>query len=408
MIAFILKSTLSFCAVYFLYKVFLAKENFPVAKRYFLLCGMAFSMLVPLVSVPAGVFVPGTVQDVVTPAGVSPVEAFERGIVFAVHERPAGLPTVLGSAYALVAFVLLFRYVSNLKRLAGWRKKGYRVQAEGYEVVVVKQQIVPFSFLRTLFLSEKDYNGGAVRNEILFHELAHIRQGHSVDILLAELLQVVCWFNPVVWLYKKEIRLNHEYLADRQVIARGVGITDYQRFMLGFVSSSRLSCLSSYFNYSFIKKRFRMMTKEKSPVRTCIKAAVLIPVIVLLAVVLVINRQPKKETGMDLRAEWWQPILQKHGLQVSAFNNFGDVFEMGDRIAIDNGVATLTNPTILIKENNGGYMLIRAVVAEHDTANGQLSVQSGTMERYGTNTAVNEPLMSMEGDFKVNLKEAGE
>lgn len=150
------------------------------------------------------------------------------------------------------------------------------------------------------------------------------------------------------------------------------------------------------------------MTKEKSPVRTCIKAAVLIPVIVLLAVVLVINRQPKKETGMDLRAEWWQPILQKHGLQVSAFNNFGDVFEMGDRIAIDNGVATLTNPTILIKENNGGYMLIRAVVAEHDTANGQLSVQSGTMERYGTNTAVNEPLMSMEGDFKVNLKEAGE
>lgn len=408
MIAFILKSTFSFCAVYFLYKVFLAKENLPVAKRYFLLCGMAFSMLVPLVSVPAGVLVPGTVQEMVKPAGLSPAGVFEREIVFGAYERPAGLPVMLGSAYALVASVLLLRYVSNLKRLAGWRKKGYWVQAEGYEVVVVKQQIVPFSFLRTLFLSEKDYNGGAVRNEILFHELAHIRQGHSVDILLAELLQVVCWFNPVVWLYKKEIRLNHEYLADRQVIARGVGITDYQRFMLGFVSSSRLSCLSSYFNYSFIKKRFRMMTKEKSPVRTCIKAAVLIPVIVLLAVVLVINRQPQKETGMDLRAEWWQPILQKHGLQVSAFNNFGDVFEMGDRIAIDNGVATLTNPTILIKENNGGYMLIRAVVAEHDTANGQLSVQSGTMERYGTNTAVNEPLMSMEGDFKVNLKEAGE
>lgn len=408
MIAFILKSTLSFCTVYFLYKVFLANENLPVAKRYFLLCGMAFSMLVPLASISSSRVVPGAIQEIVRPSAILPGEAFEREIAFAGRKQPVVLPVLLGGIYALVATMLLLRYVSNLKRLAAWRKKGCRVRAEGYEIVVVKQPVVPFSFLRTLFLSEREYNGGTVRNEILFHELAHIRQGHSADILLAELLQVICWFNPVVWLYKKEIRLNHEYLADRHVIARGVGITAYQRFMLGFVSPSRISCLSSNFNYSFIKKRFLMMTKEKSPVRTWIKTAVLVPVVVLLAVVLVVNRQPEKETGMDLQAEWWQPLVQKHGLQVAAFNNFGDVFEMGDRIAMDNGVATLTNPTILIKENNGGYMLIRAVQAEHDTVNGLLSIQSGTVERYGADAAVNEPSMSVEGDFKINLKETGE
>lgn len=100
-------------------------------------------------------------------------------------------------------------------------------------------------------------------DEILTHELAHVKQKHSVDILIAEIISICCWINPFVWLIKREVRLNLEFLADKKVMEAGFSTKSYQYHLLGLAYNHKYG-LSNNFNFSHLKQRIIMMNKKKS------------------------------------------------------------------------------------------------------------------------------------------------
>lgn len=134
-----------------------------------------------------------------------------------------------------------------------------------------------FSFLNYIFISKNDYLDKNVRNEILIHELIHVKQKHSADVLFVELLIVFFWFNPALYLYRRAIRLNHEFLADEGVINSTGDIPAYQMLLIDRATYSRVCSLASSLTYLITKKRLIMMVKTTSKRTFLFKLIVLIP-----------------------------------------------------------------------------------------------------------------------------------
>lgn len=151
-----------------------------------------------------------------------------------------------------------------------------------------------------------------------------------------------------------------------------------------------------------------MLSKEKSSAKAYIKAAITIPVIALLAIVITINQEAKALVKFDLSTEWWQPILQKHAVEdVNSYNNLGNVFEMGEQNSVTNSVVTLTNAIMIIKGNDNDYMFIRAARIEHDINSGMLKIKSGTLNTYMIDSEISKPLVSMscEDHLSISVKD---
>jgi len=148
--------------------------------------------------------------------------------------------------------------------------------------ILVKNENIqsPFSFFKYLFTSSKmlsKQDWSAIRE----HELVHIRQWHSADVLLIEILKVIFWFNPILWFYKKEIGQNHEYLADRNGL-KFISKKNYSHLLINMISTAPYAEQVNNFNYSPIKKRIKMIYKENSGKERKIKYLLFIPVFAIL------------------------------------------------------------------------------------------------------------------------------
>jgi hypothetical protein len=142
---------------------------------------------------------------------------------------------------------------------------------------LIDQATLPYSFLNMVFVSKKAYEKQEIEEELFIHEFAHIKQLHSIDILFIELLQLLFWFQPLLYLYKKYILINHEFLADQEVLKETVGIPAYQRLLLQKTSVQPHTSICNHFNYLVIKKRMIMMSKttSKRKVTTLVSTSVL-------------------------------------------------------------------------------------------------------------------------------------
>lgn len=135
---------------------------------------------------------------------------------------------------------------------------------------------VPHSFLHYIFLSEESYKKGDIKEEIWQHELTHVVQRHSIDIIITELMQIFLWFNPLLFIYQKMIRVNHEFLADEAVIKSGADARGYQYLLLTPQNSMAGTFPASAFNYAITKKRLLMITKTTSPMKARVKQMMVI------------------------------------------------------------------------------------------------------------------------------------
>ena len=142
----------------------------------------------------------------------------------------------------------------------------------------------PFSFFNWIFINPTKHNRQET-DEIITHELAHCRQLHSVDILFTELFAIVFWANPFVWLLKREVRLNLEYLADNNVLAGGTDSKKYQYHLLGLAYRKNVATISNNFNVLPLKKRIKMMNKKRTKRIAKVKYALYIPLAAMLLVV---------------------------------------------------------------------------------------------------------------------------
>ncbi|MCK7461604.1 MAG: hypothetical protein MZU84_05860 [Sphingobacterium sp.] len=170
---------------------------------------------------------------------------------------PAPLDFLL-AVYAAGAAFALGLFLVRVGRIAWMAVRCGCERHRGLRIVLCGHSGEPFSFFRFVFVDRSQARGADI-DRVLAHELAHVRQLHSLDVVLAEVLSVVQWFNPFVWPYKRSLRETHEYLADRAVIAQGCPLARYQLLIVEQSVGGRLLELASSFRTSQIKRRIVML-----------------------------------------------------------------------------------------------------------------------------------------------------
>ena len=182
---------------------------------------------------------------------------------------------MLGVAVLLVWLLVVYLQVAKVI------SRGKRADAAAYGFSGIRLRVhngeeMPFSWFRWVVVSEKDLAEGA--REVLAHETAHVKAGHSWDILLIDAVAILQWFNPLVWIMKNSLKDIHEFEADEAVIASGVNAKQYQLLIIKKAVGARLYSIANSFNHSLTKKRITMMCKEKSKKWRCAKALYIVPV----------------------------------------------------------------------------------------------------------------------------------
>ena len=195
-----------------------------------------------------------------------------------------GWETTAMTIYTMVACLLLLRFFWQLVSIVRLRNKCRTTDINGTKVYLLESNEGPFSFFNWIFINPTKHNRQET-DEIMTHELAHCRQLHSVDILFTELFAIVFWANPFVWLLKREVRLNLEYLADNNVLAGGTDTKKYQYHLLGLAYRKNVATISNNFNVLPLKKRIKMMNKKRTKRIAKVKYALYIPLAAALLVV---------------------------------------------------------------------------------------------------------------------------
>ncbi|MBU0697544.1 MAG: M56 family metallopeptidase [Bacteroidetes bacterium] len=248
--------------------------------RFYLLGGIILSFFIPLIVLDSStVKIPSSnIKNLV----YEPI-ASTAGLIPAIKESNGysiNYLMVLLAVYLLITLMILIRFVWNLYNIYRRKSSNPTVLYGSSKIITLKEKISPHSFLNFIFLSNDDYHAGVIEEEILYHELTHVKQKHSYDILFIEMLIALFWFNPILYLYRKSIKLNHEYLADEAVINIYHQPIKYQ-YLLIEKSSGLSPKMSSNFNYSITKKRLIMMTKTKSLTKVCLKQIATIPMLAI-------------------------------------------------------------------------------------------------------------------------------
>jgi len=171
----------------------------------------------------------------------------------------------------------LARFIYLVFRLYLLAKQNRVISQQGFRMIEIEEDISPFSFFRFLFINHASFNDAEL-NHVLEHEKAHIRQKHSMDHLFVHMLAVFQWFNPFAWQMRKALKSTHEYIADRQVLIRGIERIDYQALLLKQVIGYHSVELVNNFNLKPIKNRIAMMNKTRSGLPAKLKAVLVIPI----------------------------------------------------------------------------------------------------------------------------------
>jgi len=183
--------------------------------------------------------------------------------------------------YLTGAAIFLFRLLSQTFILIHLMVK-YRVKSfNGIRIVENDKYGLPFSFFNIVFINPKFHTQEDLP-EILAHEKVHIREFHWFDLLFIELLTVIFWFNPFIWFFERSIKQNHEYLADKGVLAQGHGVGRYQAILLNQLMGMQIIGFTNNLNFALNTNRLKMMTKTKTPVIRRIKFVWALPAIALL------------------------------------------------------------------------------------------------------------------------------
>ena len=273
---YILESTICLSVLYVVYWFFLRRDTFFQLNRLFLLFMVIFSLLIPFLSFQ---WIPSNQSSafmvLLDPVLITPAKMKHA---LSVHLQWIEIATVV---YITGSLIFLLRFLLQLFQLYRITRKYGISQSHGQRVVFIDRGYSPFSFLNLVFMNESVIPEGSLP-AILEHERVHIRQHHSLDMILVELATILQWFNPIIWLTGREIRSIHEYLADEGVLQDGINGSEYQQIILNETICIQVNDLANNFNVSLIKKRIAMMTKSKSGTWAKIKVLIALPALAAL------------------------------------------------------------------------------------------------------------------------------
>ena len=261
---YILKASVCLTAFYLFYRLLLSKETFHRFNRL-ALCGiLVLSLVIPFCEI--------TIHDnTEIQQTLVNFEQYIMQVDDVIQTTSAAVVTPSIPVWILLALLVYFlgilfffgRTAYSLAHMLCLVRRGRKEKLEkGTLLIVHDKDIAPFSWMKYIVISEKDLTENS--KEILAHEMAHIHNRHSVDLLISDLCICFQWFTPASWLLKQELQTIHEYEADDSVIRQGINAKQYQLLLIKKAVGTRLYSMANSFNHSKLKKRITMMLKEKS------------------------------------------------------------------------------------------------------------------------------------------------
>ena len=268
------KVALALLVFYLFYRFLLKKETFHRFNRVVLVGTAVLSFLLPLCIIT--IHKPIEAAPVVPEPTIVATELPAQELVPLLEPAVPWWPTALTLLFwAGVAFVLAKVTLSILSIVRIIRQGRLVREEDGCKIIVTERDIDPFSWMQYIVLSGKDWE--APHESILAHEKAHIGLGHSLEVLLVDVLSALQWFNPAIWMLRADLQELHEYEADDAVLRAGTNIKEYQYLLIRKAVSKSGYSVANSFNHSILKNRITMMSKSKSPLSRGLRVLYLIP-----------------------------------------------------------------------------------------------------------------------------------
>ncbi|MCF1191499.1 hypothetical protein LRR18_07880 [Mangrovimonas sp. AS39] len=240
---------------YLVYFLFLKQETFFQSNRLFLLTGIICAIILPNILIPIYVELEPQTINSNLPQGVL-IEPTEITSKF-------NWLILIPYTYFTVTIVLLGKFLIEITSIFGLIKRGDVRDSEDFKMVETIDPISPFSFFKWIFYHPKQFHLSELKL-IINHEKAHAKQYHSLDVLFMELTCIIFWFNPISWIYKKSLKQNLEFIADKETQKSSQCQKTYQRLLLKTSLKNHHMALANPFYNSLIKKRIVMLQKSKS------------------------------------------------------------------------------------------------------------------------------------------------
>lgn len=455
MIAFIIKSSLSLLFLYGLYWFLLRKEKFFIFNRYFLIISIVFSLVVPNITLPINLKMRQNLGKIISTVNYgNPKVVFEQNTLTKNKYQPQDIKqasritisNILLIIYISGVITLLFRFLKNIYTILYQVKFSEKTNYHGYRIVLSESQTNPHCFFNTIFIDKQDYIKDKIDIDLLSHELEHIKQRHTLDILFIELIRSLYWFNPILLLYRKAITVNHEYLADQGVVRNHYDIISYTNKLLSFLVCKNSTPLTSGFNHSLTMKRVLMITKSNSKsALSRVKIIISLCLILLYFLVLSCKYSTNKSarsieqdsltfstisghgktqqeisdsimayiesntsinsTNVEYELLKWDTILKKHGIDLRKFNykftfdrRFKDTIkdrflELGTVDSIKNQLVTLKDAIIISKaDKNEEYWILTGQTFYHDHEKEIFEAKNGSSKKFSLTSDVEKPL----------------
>ncbi|WP_420552390.1 M56 family metallopeptidase [Tenacibaculum aiptasiae] len=273
MASYLIKSGICLAVLLLFYHLVLEREKMHQFNRFYLLGSIIFSFVAPLFVIYTQVPIEVTEAPAMLNYTIVDIEPEIP------QESPINYWNIALGFSVFISLLLTIRFGYNLYRIYKKITSNIKVTIDKAHLILVDDLISPYTFWNYIFINKEEYNSQKIEDELFTHELTHVTQRHTIDVLLIEILRIVFWFNPLFYFLKKSIQLNHEFIADGEVINNYKNISEYQYLLLNKAAWNNDYYLASNLNYSLTKKRLVMMSTKTSKVNNWLKKLAVIPLL---------------------------------------------------------------------------------------------------------------------------------
>ena len=298
---YLLKASALLGIFYLSYLLLLRKETSFQLNRKFLLAGMLSAAILPLIYFTKKIYIQAQPQNFAFIPESTEVETMPTEVSIDWWQ-------ISGIIYLIITGFFLLRLCLQLSAVLKIILTGHFEKASGLKFLKTEENQLPFSFFNFIVFNPEKHSGKDL-HLILEHEKVHAKQLHSVDILLANFLSCVLWFNPFAWIYKKTIEQNLEFIADRETVNTKAEIKEYQHALVKVSIADLKPALTNHFYQSFIKKRILMLNKKSSTQSPAWKLSLVMPL--LLAFMLLFNVKTEAQVVPSQEADQQNEQQQK-------------------------------------------------------------------------------------------------
>ena len=266
---YILRASIAAAILYICYKVFIGRITFHRLNRVAIWAILAVSLILPLftIQLPALQFFAEEKVSTIDLSAFQNIPITTERIELPSPKAEIPWIMILSIIYTLGVGICTLRYFSGALKMAmiirSARKESLN---DGSSIYVSKQNIAPFSWMRFIVISEKDFTD--VNADIIHHEKAHVKHRHSLDLMWADVYSIAFWFNPFAWLLRNELRNIHEYQADDEVVKNRNDFREYQLLLIRHCVGEHKFSIANNFEFNNLQKRIKMIMKTKSSNRS--------------------------------------------------------------------------------------------------------------------------------------------